>query len=649
MKESLSHYLLPNSPYLLVGVGLYFLLTSFKVHMVWYIQPRLFDPAYENRLFHHYFRHYCSIVFSSNKLFTAVIPYLLQRQSEQFKVLDTPESKPIKLRLNILKQLTDILKPYLFFALFWLIVKYMIQLRLFYQPLQVTLGEVQQMMTFLKGCIFFGWLNDYESEILIVVGILCILIPFLATRGRVTEKVKRWFSLSLIYLSLLGSVTFFGADIGNLTDGKRRALVALQADVMNTHDKIFREAASEVIANDFTEQLETENDTYNKESGRYDSISNIPIAALRHIEVIDKVRAQLASHAESFRNNHTITRSALIEQAIQEVKAKQGTAASFFAANTGAPPAPVSPTEEYLYYPENWNKATGDALLADVEQVLANNSKAATVTESRIRAVLDLVVEYVFDQYVKEILVVAKLERHQIIQKVFAAVATEAYKERLVNRCIDLIDFIKRTKKLGPQPVDPIKPSVRPGLKEVVAANDNFIKESKASALAEDKSITETIRKEEVERVKAEIERAKAAKRVEQLAKTSEWESLRRRLLKEINNGSIGCPDILEKRLAFKEALESWTAYLDERKVEVMDQADIEIKFSSFVKQNSNVQEAFARGIAWYKGAELPSSVQPAIKEALKYYQRFYPSLLSDQDITDFMDKLDSPIACKGR
>lgn len=43
MKEDLTHYLSINTPYFLVGLAIYFLITLFKVHILCHIQPRLFE------------------------------------------------------------------------------------------------------------------------------------------------------------------------------------------------------------------------------------------------------------------------------------------------------------------------------------------------------------------------------------------------------------------------------------------------------------------------------------------------------------------------------------------------------------------------------------------------------------------------------
>ena len=637
MKHDLTHYLLLNSTYLLTGVIIYFLLSSFKVHIIWYIQPRIYNPSFEKKVFKNYFSEYFQVLFSRQKLYFPTLHYIFTK-SQKFKIINDPENKPVNLRLNILKAITDMLKPYLVFAFLWLIVKYLVEKNLHYEPLKVTLGAIQQKLNFINNLSFFQFLQDYQGTVLVIFLILCVLLPVSAIREKEMTKAKKMFTLSLVFLSLLGSISFFGKDIGKFTSGKKEELTGLEANVVAIHGNIYRETAAVIIENDLKEHLEKEIDFYDEEAHRLDSFANSSGINLKNSEATLNLKNKLASYLNEFNNNYTYTRSPNIETVINEIHSRPEAAADFFTTKAAKSNSQaIAPQEEYMQNSSLWSKAEGEAILSSVQENLPQKMTATSPKRSKVKAILELLTDFIVDESAGALFKSLGVPQHKSLKEVITILVTEKYKTGLAKRCLDLIISLRnRKQKIQKRDIPVVNDFSNLSLKKaelVKVKNTDFVIQQQQLAKIEDGEINKKIEQDRLEEERLEKKRM-------ELASRSPWEKIRQDMYNNIYD--IDCPNFIDRRLQFKWALEKWNNYLDQTDIVFKSVTQIEDVFWSFAKNSEILVEAFARGIKWYKSEQI-SSQSPT--DALRFYQRSYPSI-TNYEISKFEDKINLKTAC---
>ena len=216
MKEDLTHYFLVNPLWFIAGLVIYFIISLFKVHLIWYVQPKIYTNSQEN-LFKNYFKDFYETIFSRKKIIKPTFQYLLHFKKSDFPVVDLEATKPLKKRLNILDGFTTFLKPYLIFAFIWAILEFWIANKLLYNQSQVALGQIQTLLNFIEKIPLVNFLQNNKTLVLLAYGILCVLIPFLYDKDTTTKKYKTYFTQSLVYLSLIANISFFGLQTGKTT------------------------------------------------------------------------------------------------------------------------------------------------------------------------------------------------------------------------------------------------------------------------------------------------------------------------------------------------------------------------------------------------------------------------------------------------
>ncbi|WP_278008983.1 hypothetical protein [Flavobacterium gyeonganense] len=195
--------------------------------------------------------------------------YLFCYKEKDFLILKDEEAKPIKKRLNILDGFTTFLKPYLIFAFIWTVLEFWISRKLFYEQSKITFGKIQKLLIFIEVIPVVKFLQDNKAIIFLFYGIICVLIPFLYDREDSTKKFKKYFSQTLIYLSLLANISFFGAQTGKTTADKSKQLSELQTEIVAIHDSIYKDLVVGIEFNDLKDSLKYEDNLYKEQINRF--------------------------------------------------------------------------------------------------------------------------------------------------------------------------------------------------------------------------------------------------------------------------------------------------------------------------------------------------------------------------------------------
>ncbi|MCY1662632.1 hypothetical protein [Chryseobacterium sp. SL1] len=444
MKNDLTHLVLINPAWFIGGLLIYFVLSLVKVHIIWDIQPKIFNNPKGENIFKGYFLQFCKALFGGTRLIRATFKYLFRYKEKDFFILKDEQAKLIKKRLNILDGLTTFLKPYLIFAFLWTLIEFWISRKLFYDESKIILGEIQTLLTFIERIPFVKFLQSNKGIIFLVYGIICVLIPFLYDREDSTKMIKKYFSHGLIYLSLLANISFFGVQTGKTIAAKSKELSDLQTKITSIHDSIFKELVVEIEFNDVRDSLKYDDNLYKKEISRFDSL----IKTTKNLQISPSLKADL--QAEFAKHYAAIQRISTVENSSPAINTPQpkgglNTASVYvnnyykkkFGSNSAYPDYGEYMGNRYL-----WNKETGEALLDNVRTIIKEDTKVTTTFDKKLEKILGCLFDYGFDASVTEIFNDFGIGTHKTLKKLVSTILSESYKKTVIEKVIKILNFI---------------------------------------------------------------------------------------------------------------------------------------------------------------------------------------------------------------
>lgn len=449
MKSDLTHLVLINPIWLLAGLLIYFILSLIKVHIIWDIQPKIYNNPNGESIFKDYFKHFFQSLFKGKRLVKATFRYLFHHKEKDFLLLKDEQAKSIKKRLNILDGFTTFLKPYLIFALIWTVLEFWISRKLLYDESKIAFGEIQRLLTFIEEISFVKFLQSNKGIIFLLYGIICVLIPFLYDKEDSTKKLKKYFSRTLIYLSLLANISFFGVQTGKTTADKSKELSDLQTEITAIHDSIYKELVVGIELNDIKDSLKSDDDFYKKEISRFDSLTR----AANNLQIDSSLKmdlqAELAKHHAEIESSSTVENSPATDNDPHPNGGPQSPSSYFsnyYKTNFNSS-STYSNYAEYMGDKSSWNKETGKTILGEVKNIVREEGTATTAFETKLEKVLGYLFDYGFDASITEVFNDLLIGAHKTLKKVVSTILSENYKKTVIEKAIKILNFIKPNTK----------------------------------------------------------------------------------------------------------------------------------------------------------------------------------------------------------
>lgn len=457
MSMDFTKLILSGLGWFFTGILFYFLLSLLKVHQILYVQPALLKgtgqrirlSAYPMRLF--------TIIVEEPAIIKQTLGYLFRYRQENFTISKAKEVIPVKKAVNILDGFTTFLKPFIFFSIVWVFLKLWIGSKLLYAPLQVTLGGIQQLLDKISGLSFLQYINNHKGFVFFFYAIICIAIPYLFDREEKTKRVKRYFTYFLAYLSIIGSISFFGSSAGGKIKGTATELRQLRSEITEIHDHIYRQVTTAVILENTAEPILKEDSVLqelyqqaiagslelfhdsislynNKNFFQYDSL----VTNMRKWKALHLLEEADLSYPPGVIVTHP---SSSVEYMIN--RQRSGSSASF---NDG-----------YLIQPETWNKEKGLIILETVKQQFPEPNEAKI---DKCRLVLKRLVEAGFDLGLTEsinlffkskLAGLLTITNHKTLSKYVTLVFSEQFKEKVTEIVLNALS--KLNSREGPPPI----------------------------------------------------------------------------------------------------------------------------------------------------------------------------------------------------
>ncbi|MDW7691467.1 hypothetical protein R9C00_18030 [Flammeovirgaceae bacterium SG7u.111] len=211
-----------------VSVLLYVFVIINKVHALMFLQFN--DNPYSG-----YFK-LLKEKFSTTKKFIA--GFLITNNKDEWPVIK--ESKVKKL-IDLADSVLAVLKPFIVASIFIIIISTLIEFKIAYDPLKVSLGEIAKYLTFIN---FYGLgkIKDFFPLIWAFFVVSIIVLGQLKYKPSSLEKVKKNSVFILTFLTYFSGVSFFGAATGQKISKEYSELKDLEFQIITVHDSIFNKA-----------------------------------------------------------------------------------------------------------------------------------------------------------------------------------------------------------------------------------------------------------------------------------------------------------------------------------------------------------------------------------------------------------------------
>ncbi|MDR3715189.1 MAG: hypothetical protein P4L51_20440 [Puia sp.] len=491
------------------------------------------------------------------------------------------------------------MKPYLIAALLFCVLRVWIATRVFYAPLTITLGEIQEKLSFIHSIPFVVWLTKHKALILLGYSILAVLLIAQAGMEAKAKKFKKYFSISLVWLSIFTNVSFFAAGIAGSVIHTRQELSQLQLEIVEIHNKIFVDAAVAVAirpVDDYLSQVET---VYNREAARIDEISQKQGNPSLDSSIVNPLIFDLARLVSQLRSENTLSVFSFdpfppadnawrADKLITVSPTDEAATTSTEAADNnsdGSPPAPephlkhaVAPEEaflanysktikedqvdpafeSYFLHKTDWNKQEGTATLEQVDAVEAAAANTGNVTATKTKKILELLFSFGLDAGLDQLYEIFHIDPPKIFKKIASLVLEAGYKECAVGATVKLLGHIRKKIPLGKsftadcEMQHSIVGEDGPALQQ---EDDDYVKNE-----LQQMDVRKTVWQENMKKIEAEQKEA-AAQAAKDLAAQKENErrmakfhqkygALEQKIREEIEAKDMGVPFDISRRMA---------------------------------------------------------------------------------------------------
>jgi hypothetical protein len=591
--------LLLDGSWFMVGILLFYLISVIKVYILARIQAGILRGTIdEHRPFSGFYKNLSHSFFSEKNLHRLTVSFLTK-----YKKKNWPEIKngPINKVLKVLTNITAFLKPFIVFAFVFFVLKMWIASHFLYEPLQITLGEIQKKLFFIHSLPWIKPVIQYKAAIYVVIGIAIIGLFALAKTESMLKKVKGVYSYAFASLSILLNVSFFTVGIAGSISNDHYKLTALLVDIVETHNKIYLYAAETIAAPILDSYLEDKEQFYEKQIDNLRNNAASPKDKSFDSAVINPYFREVEQYIKELQAEYTVDIMSFtpfpppgdlylmdpilpkpkepstsegiyvhdkcglkISPAIQSitvpVKAKPpATVMDNYYDSRIAAIGPEQGYDSYISNKEQWNKEIGSNILADINLVRDKAISRGKVPASSKAQILDLIFSCGLELGLDNLFEAFGLKAQKSLKKIASSLLDIKFKDCFVKATTNLISRI--TLNRNNDPGMPCSVNQLNDIEKAVIDQQNitWLKDQK-TALAKNNQlfIKDKLRREaeiaaETKLLIAQDEARRKAERLEQgrIQKLhTQFFQLENSIIREIESKPLGVPNEYEKTAA---------------------------------------------------------------------------------------------------
>jgi len=636
--------ILISSAWFLAGIIIYYLLSFIKVHLILHTQSRVFNSRNGEKLFSKYFITLLKSLFSFSHLHKNTLNYIFNYKEDKFKVFPDEKVQPIKKRLGILESLTLFLKPFLFFALVFSLLRLWIQSEFLYNGLSITLGEVQKLLNSLNNFYAVKILSQYKYLIYLIFGLVTIFIPYIYNKDTLRKKLQQNLKYIVISISIITNVTFFGTLTGNNITSRNEQLTKLELEIESIHSNIYKEASIGIILSEVKNELKEEEEAYNQEFERFKSEINKKKYTVKNPDINKELSLKLLNKLKEIQLSiFEINRFNFYDDNTRKKKQHYSEHKKYYS-NNYTQNSTYKEYEDYMGNKEKWNKKKGKSILEQVEKITKANER--NNYSKKLADCLGAIFDYGLNEITSGLFNELDISSQKVLKKITSIWSKETFKKGVINKVINFLNDFPNTKK-----VEAILQSnnglysYNEEFEKFKLENNSFLKKEIKVAKKKQFKIDEKIR---IDRNLILLENKKAEKYLKDILENNKWEIIRINFYNDLITNQFPLLNLENRNLNIN-AYKRWQKYLNRNKVKFYSNSvkDIEPYFLTFIKQDPELLITWAYTLL----AREPSLGRLAPVDALNYYfnqnGESYESFKPSRDFYKRMEKANNKLCGK--
>ncbi len=440
--------LLDNTVWFFIGLIFYYILSFFKVHLLWKIQSRVWSNQFEKNIFKGYFPYALKSFFTDIVLHKMTFTYIFKYNKEKFPLEDIDKTKGIKKGISILESLTLFLKPFLFFALVFAVLRFWIAKRFLYDELTITLGGIQKLINILDSLTITKFLNKHKALVFLILGCITVCVPYIYTRDSLRKKFKKGLKYVIVSIAILIHVSFFGTLTGKTTSQKTEELSSLALEITDIHDKIYRDLFIEILPAEIETALKEEETLYNELYKTFEKkVEKISNEKNRDTEIQTQLIQKLSSKLKDLKkftfNVEDFNTSD--QKTYKKNKRRPKSNYTFYDdLKNEKTYASYNKYQDYIGSKEKWNKKRGTTIRRDIKSIITTPTKNSF--KDKLKEIAGHIVDYGYEITSSIFFEELDISSQKTLKKIISIVTKENLLTKINDKIARSIDKISSSK-----------------------------------------------------------------------------------------------------------------------------------------------------------------------------------------------------------
>jgi len=239
----------------------------------------------------------------------------------------------------------------------------MVFTRFAYDPLRITLGQVQLLSNYLRKLPVLAFLAEHDKLCFLLMALAFIFVPLLRKPREKFSKFKVVASTALVFLSIIFSLSFFGTPAGKVASDRGRKLDDLALTIHAVHDSIFLKLTQVAVLENYGQTISVSQDSVEKIIAADSSVLQKEVSSAKVPGIRAFMNDTLLTLVSKFRSEHTLSDLAVVRNIPVENQLSQGESSYFSYARRDGTAASYA---TYMGRPQEWNQSDGEILLKQV-------------------------------------------------------------------------------------------------------------------------------------------------------------------------------------------------------------------------------------------------------------------------------------------
>jgi hypothetical protein len=318
------------------------------------------------------------------------------------------------------------LKPYLIIGFIWYFIQVVVFWRFDYDPVQITLGHAQLLINFIDKLPFVNFLSHHDKTAFVIIGLSFLYIPFLYDYRVKLKTFKDYAGSFLVYLSIVSSISLFGASTGKVTSARHERLSKLDLTIHAIHDSIFLKLAEQIIEKNYLPEIVRSQDSIEKDIESFSKALNSDIDSSGHnLDSRQKLGDTLSEMITALTNQYTL-KSAPPAPPFTDVEdlSTEELAFEFYVQDFGIHDS--YNYGDYLGNVNDWKISDGKELWNIVKE-----ETIKTPLNNKFRETIELLSEYLVGVGAEKVLSIVKLENLKFLGKFLELFSNNTFIKRV--------------------------------------------------------------------------------------------------------------------------------------------------------------------------------------------------------------------------